>query len=95
MSEERFAVSVFRSGKREEMYLYLARGTDWRDLPDSLRQVFGKPAHVMDLLLRPSLRLARADIDRVMADVREQGFYLQMPPRPEPDSRQSGGTREA
>lgn len=83
MSGHGLMVSVFRSGKREEMYLYMPRDDDFDELPEALRQSFGKPLHVMDLLLRPSLRLARADVGRVMDDIREQGFYLQVPPRPE------------
>lgn len=95
MSEPRIMVSVFRSGKREGMYLYVPRDRDWRELPDELVRYFGKPAHVMDLLLRPSLRLARADVGRVMADIDEQGFYLQMPPRPELDPAMAGDRDEA
>lgn len=95
MADERIMVSVFRSGKREEMYLYLSRGSSWEDLPQSLVQSFGRPTHVVDLLLRSGLRLARADIDRVMADIREQGFYLQMPPRPELDPFRRGSAGDA
>lgn len=53
------------------------------ELPEPLLKQFGKPVHVMDLLLTPDRKLARAEADKVLDSVREKGFYLQMPPPPE------------
>jgi uncharacterized protein len=85
IDDHRLLCSVYRSPKREGMYLYVRRGTDLRTLPEALMKVFGHPGHAMDLLLSPEKRLARAEVDKVMAMIREQGFYLQMPP---PDQEQ-------
>ncbi len=41
---------------------------------------FGKAEHAMTLMLTPTRKLARADVDKVMAEVHSKGFYLQMPP---------------
>jgi uncharacterized protein YcgL (UPF0745 family) len=35
----------------------------------------------MTMLLHPERKLARADINKVLADIEEQGYYLQMPPQ--------------
>ena len=52
-------------------------------LPENLKTVFGEPRHVFDLLLTANRKLARADTGKVLEAIREQGFYLQMPPRDE------------
>ncbi|PTY36401.1 hypothetical protein BGP77_03635 [Saccharospirillum sp. MSK14-1] len=79
-TNERALVSIFRSPRRAEMYLYLARPAAFDQLPDALQTQFGEPEHVMDLLLTPERRLARVDVTRVLDAIVEKGFYLQMPP---------------
>ena len=80
---ERALVSIFRSPRRAEMYLYLPRPAQFDDLPEALQSQFGEPEHVMDLLLTPERRLARVDVVRVLDAIAEKGFYLQMPPSAE------------
>ena len=74
-------VSIHKSPKRDEMYLYVKKGTDLNnDLPEALTQVFGQPKHLFDLLLTPEKKLARVESVTVLEAIREKGFYLQMPP---------------
>ncbi|MGP4843242.1 YcgL domain-containing protein [Marinobacter sp. 1Y8] len=72
-------VSVFRSTKKTDTYVYVRRGQDWSELPDVLRDIFGKPQHSMDLLLTPEKKLARQTGKQVLESIAEQGFFLQMP----------------
>jgi uncharacterized protein YcgL (UPF0745 family) len=72
--------SVFRSSLKDFTYIYLRTGHDYDDLPDSLREVFGKPGLVMNLELTPERKLAYADINQVMKNLEEQGYHLQLPP---------------
>lgn len=78
MTEKTF-VSVFRSGKKDDTYIYVKRGQDWATLPDPLREVFGSPVHAMDLILTPERKLARTTGQVVLEAIESQGFYLQMP----------------
>ena len=39
-----------------------------------------EPESVMTIALTPERKLARADVNEVLAAIEEQGFYLQMPP---------------
>jgi uncharacterized protein YcgL (UPF0745 family) len=71
---------VYRSGKRDDTYLYVAHGRDFDDLPDTLRQAFGEPQFVMHLQLGPERRLARVEVEQVLAALAEQGYFLQLPP---------------
>jgi len=77
---KRRLVSIFRSSRREGMYLYVDKRTGLNDVPQSLLSGFGAPVHAFDLLLDQKRRLARAEASRVLEAIEEQGFYLQMPP---------------
>lgn len=78
-----FMCSVYKTQKIDEMYLYVDKLKGLGEVPEALLQQFGKPTHVMDLLLKADRKLARVDVEEVMKNIQEQGFYLQMPPPPE------------
>jgi uncharacterized protein YcgL (UPF0745 family) len=73
---------VYRSPRRQEMYLYVERSEGLERVPKPLLQDFGEPLEVMIVHLDGQRRLARADAAKVLDQIREQGFYLQMPPGP-------------
>ena len=79
-TNERALVSIYRSSRKAEMYLYVPKVNGLNDLPEALLKQFGKPHHVMDMLLTRDKKLARADTERVLNDLIERGFFLQMPP---------------
>ena len=72
---------VYRSPRKAEMYLYVERGA-LKKIPEPLLQQFGEPELVMTLSLTQQRRLARADVNEVIEQIRAQGFYLQLPPAP-------------
>ena len=82
--------SIYKSSKKDEMYLYMKKGAGLEDLPEALSQVFGKPIHVMDMLLNEEKALARASSAEVIKDIEEKGFFLQMPPAREPGYKEFG-----
>ncbi|AKH22245.1 YcgL domain-containing protein [Sedimenticola thiotaurini] len=71
---------IYRSSKKDEMYLYLAREDDFQDVPEALLQRFGTPLPVMELELHPDRQLAREDVNKVIGNLRSIGYHLQMPP---------------
>ena len=73
--------AVFRSDLKDFTYLYLAAGFKFEDLPVSLKKVFGEPGFVMQLELTSQRKLAYEDINRVMQNLAEKGYHLQMPPQ--------------
>ena len=73
--------SVIRSSLKDFTYIYLLEGQDFDDLPIELKRVFGEPEFVMALELTPERHLAYANIDQVMQNLTEQGYYLQLPPK--------------
>ncbi len=85
LSQNKRFCSVFKSPKRAEMYIYVDRSQDLEQLPEALLAVFGEPCHVLDMVLTPSKKLARVEADKVLADIEEKGFFLQMPPSSDVD----------
>lgn len=73
---------IYRSPRRDEMYLYLPAEADPKQLPATLLQQFGTPEPSLRLLLTPDRKLARAESKVVLEAIEKQGFYLQMPPNP-------------
>ena len=71
---------VFKSTRKQEMYLYVDKARGLVDVPQVLMAQFGEPEAVMTLVLDSQRKLARADTAEVLADIAAQGFYLQMPP---------------
>lgn len=71
---------IYRSGKKEGLYLYVKKEQDLNDLPELLMKQFGKAEFSMRLLLTEDKKLARADAKEVCAALEDKGFYLQMPP---------------
>jgi uncharacterized protein YcgL (UPF0745 family) len=75
--------SVYRSPKKEGMYLYVEKQEGLERVPETLLKQFGNPQMAMTLVLTPEKKLALADVEKVLEALQEQGFYLQMPPRPD------------
>ena len=72
--------SIYRSPKKNEMYLYVLKSDALARVPEGLLAGFGKPVHAFDLVLTPERALAREDITKVLANLGTQGYHLQMPP---------------
>lgn len=73
--------SIYKTARKEEMYLYVDKKEQLARVPAALLNQFGTPILVCDLLLHPEKKLARAQIDEVLKSLRDKGFYLQMPPK--------------
>ena len=72
--------SIYRSPRKNEMYLYVLKSDALERVPVELLTAFGKPQHAFDLVLTPERALAREDIHTVLANLEKQGYHLQMPP---------------
>lgn len=82
-------VSIYKSSKKSEMYLYVARPADESEaetfeplsvLSEPVQTAFGRATFVMHLELSESRKLARANVLHVMDSIATRGFFLQMPP---------------
>ena len=71
---------IYKSLKKDELYLYLDKRDDFSSVPEALLQSFGRLAFVMELELSPQRKLAREDAGKVIAGIGNKGFFVQMPP---------------
>ncbi|HEY5789687.1 MAG TPA: YcgL domain-containing protein [Gammaproteobacteria bacterium] len=78
------ACVVYRGKRKDDTYLYVERADDFARVPDALLRQLGELERVLELELHAARRLARADPAAVMRALRDDGFYLQLPPRDEP-----------
>ena len=76
---------IYRSSRKDEMYLYLSEESGFDRVPDDLMRRFGAPTLVMELELRSEKQLAREDVRQVMENLKQRGFHLQLPPVLQPD----------
>lgn len=74
--------NIYRCSSRDEMYLYIQADKTKEELPDDLIKLVKELTFVMDLELTPERKLAREDVLKVMANLEEKGYHLQLPPDP-------------
>ena len=72
--------SVYRSKNKDHMYLYITTKDDFSEVPEKLMKLFGKPEFSMLVNLSKREKLARVELPLVKQALKEQGYYLQMPP---------------
>ncbi|MBT0726305.1 YcgL domain-containing protein [Rosenbergiella australiborealis] len=72
--------AIYRSPLRDQTYLYLSKKDDFSCVPEALMKGFGKPQLAMVISLEGRAHLASADITKVKQQLKEQGYYLQIPP---------------
>ena len=80
---------IYKSSKKDEMYLYVAR-PDYSNeveltdplgvLSEALRNAFGRATFVMHLELNESKKLARVNVLHVLDSLQTKGFFIQVPP---------------
>ncbi len=75
--------AVYRSRRNPDTYLYVDHHEGLSRVPEALQRELGGTERAMTLVLTPQRRLARTSAAEVLRAIREQGYYLQMPPLPE------------
>jgi uncharacterized protein YcgL (UPF0745 family) len=71
---------IYKSLKKEHLYLYVEIKDDFSKVPGALLNSFGKMEFVMDLELTPERKLAKEDVEKVLDSLNTKGFFVQLPP---------------
>jgi hypothetical protein len=71
---------IYKSPRQDGLYLYLAAEDGFDAVPAALLERFGTPRLVIQVDLHPGRALAREDVAKVIANLRAQGYHLQLPP---------------
>lgn len=75
--------AIYKGPKKIDHYLYVEEEDNFERVPEALLGMLGPLELVMSLELGPERKLAQADADEVRKALKEQGYYLQMPPKAE------------
>lgn len=75
--------SIYKGRRQPDTYLFVPVKDDFSAVPAAVLQAMGPLEHVMELVLTPQRRLARADAVTVMRRLLLQGCYIQLPPEDE------------
>jgi uncharacterized protein YcgL (UPF0745 family) len=71
---------IYKGTKKAEMYLYVPSDQGLKEVPEALLDSFGELSLVMKILLSSKKKLARVDVETVIEEIQNKGFYLQVPP---------------
>ena len=71
---------VYRSKNKTGMYIYLTEKDHFESIPEALRKRVGKLEFSFSFALTESKKLARHETKDVIKQLKESGFFLQMPP---------------
>ena len=74
---------IYKSSKQEEMYLYVKKQEGLNRVPQLLLDRFGKPVHVVTMIVGPEKQFARVTTSKLLEELDRSGFYLQLPPQKE------------
>jgi uncharacterized protein YcgL (UPF0745 family) len=75
---------IYKGSKKADTYLFVRKKDDFSEVPQTLLDMLGELEFVMDLGLHPERTLSQSDPEEVRNMLKEQGYFLQMPPpRPE------------
>ncbi|EWC39798.1 YcgL domain-containing protein [Stutzerimonas stutzeri] len=72
--------SIYKSPRKDGMYLYVEKRDALKRVPEGLLAAFGPPQLAFEMVLTPERQLAREDISKVLTNIEKQGYHLQMPP---------------
>ncbi|MBB1270409.1 YcgL domain-containing protein [Shewanella sp. SR44-3] len=72
--------TVYKSRRKADTYLFVEKRDDFTSVPEALMEMFGPPHLVMLVPLSKRTSLAMADIEKVKNELKDKGFYLQLPP---------------
>ncbi len=71
---------IYRSSRKVGSYLYITEKNNFSDIPEELLKLLGQVEFAFQLKLNKDKTLANADVKIVLQQLKEQGFFLQMPP---------------
>lgn len=71
---------VYRSEKKQGMFLYLTKKDDFSCVPESLLKLLGETTYSFEFDLNKDKKLVKVEAEEVIKTMNENGFFLQMPP---------------
>jgi len=70
---------IYRCSRKPDMYIYLVEEDDFSNVPKEIFNSLGIIAFAMELDISPDRKLAKEDPVKVLENLKEHGFHLQLP----------------
>ncbi len=70
---------IYRCSNKPDMYIYLAEEDNFEKVPKNIYNSLGNISFSMELEITPALKLAKENTKTVLANLKENGFHLQLP----------------
>ena len=80
MSPAKVHCDVYKSEEKEDIYLYVDHDEGLDKVPEGLLQQFGELKIALSFILSENRVLAKEDPKRVLQNLAEHGYHLQLPP---------------
>ena len=71
---------IYKSLKKEFLYLYTVSKDDFSAIPEELLSNFGKLEFVMEIDLTEDRKLAKEDTSKVLSSLKTKSYFVQLPP---------------
>ena len=75
-----FECDVYRSSKKENLYIYVVAADGLSKVPRELLDHFGPPEKTLSFTLTKDRSLAKEDVQLVMENLQSQGYHVQLAP---------------
>lgn len=71
---------IYRCSAKPDMYIYLGKEDDFDAIDDSIKNKLGQLVFAMSIEIDDNSKLAKEDPKKVIHNLKNQGFHLQLPP---------------
>lgn len=70
---------IYRCSKKPDMYIYLKDQDDFSTVPKHILKSLGETEFTLEVDITPEKKLAKEDAKKVISNLEEHGFHLQLP----------------
>ena len=70
---------IYRCSAKFDMYIYLTEKNNFDSIDDSIKKKLGTLDFAMELEIKPDTKLAKEDPQKIIENLKSQGFHLQLP----------------
>lgn len=70
---------IYRCSAKLDMYIYLAEENNFDSIDDSIKKKLGTLDYAMTLEIKNDTKLAKEDPQKIIDNLKSQGFHLQLP----------------
>ena len=70
---------IYRCSRKPDLYIYLAEEDDFSKVPKNIYNSLGIIEFAMELDIKKGMRMAKEEPEKVLENLDEHGFHIQLP----------------